>query len=71
MTSVNDGKLAMACLVTCMVVPVYLHLQDWQVQWNETSRKYTSGFTCLSCPKMLEIILRRAELGENPSHGGT
>jgi hypothetical protein len=35
------------------------------------NNKYTSDIPCLSCPKMLEIILKRAELGENPSHGGT
>jgi hypothetical protein len=37
---------------------------------GENEGIHTSESPCLSC-KMLEIILRRAEFGENPSHGGT
>jgi hypothetical protein len=43
------------------------------IQYNTTEgnkNKYTSDLPGLSS-KMLEIILKRAELGENPSHGGT
>jgi hypothetical protein len=50
---------------------IHQHQTIQHDQWEETIGKYTSGFTCLSCPKILEIILRRAELGENPSQGGT